>query len=80
MRRVGELLKDLGFNPDAPLETQKAFVRHLVRAANLTSAQNSSQTLELPTPKEPVRGEQLSFDPAVLGIVPQESVKKKASG
>lgn len=33
MRHVGDLLKELGFNKDAPLETQKAFLKHLVKAA-----------------------------------------------
>lgn len=35
MRQIGELLKELGFNKDAPLETQKAFLKHLVKAAEL---------------------------------------------
>lgn len=43
MRHIGELLKELGFNKDAPLETQKAFLKHLVKAAEV-----SKRTSEIP--------------------------------
>lgn len=45
MRHIGELLKELGFNKDAPLETQKAFLKHLVRA---------SEQPKLPPPAEEI--------------------------
>ena len=34
MKSLGELMKEMGFNKDAPIETQKAFFRHLINAAN----------------------------------------------
>jgi len=75
MRRIGGLMRDMGFNADAPEATQRAFIRHLVRAAESTSLRNSSHKVELKP-----SGEQLSFDPEVLGTLPVESKKKKTCG
>ena len=36
MRQIGELLKELGFNKDAPLETQQAFLKHLDKTSELS--------------------------------------------
>lgn len=33
MRKVGDLMKDLGFREDAPVETKEAFIKNLIRAA-----------------------------------------------
>lgn len=54
MRRIGDLMKDLGFNKDAAEATAEAFVRHLVQAANVSQIQRKSRPVE-PEP------EQLSF-------------------
>jgi len=66
MRPIGDLMKDMGFNKDAPLETQKAFFRHLIAAAN---ASDRTRTPVLPPTAEtkPNEPQQLSFDPEVLG-------------
>lgn len=72
MRRVGDLMRELGFNPEAPEGAQKAFVRHLVRAANEVSSGNSSQILEQSKPED-----QLSFDLEVLGVQHAELSNKK---
>jgi hypothetical protein len=67
MRQIGDLMKDLGFNAEAPIETQKAFIRHLIRRANETSRERPSPILKQEEPKGPEEG-QLSFDPKILGI------------
>jgi hypothetical protein len=73
MRRVGDLLKDLGFNADSPMTTKEAFLRHLVRAANVVSPQHSLQN------EKPTAGDaQLSFDPDILGVKPLELRAKKS--
>lgn len=59
MRRVADILKDLGFNKEAPKTTQEAFVRNLIRAANGLSPE--------PPPPQNVVAEQLSFDSEILG-------------
>jgi hypothetical protein len=64
MRRIGDLMKDLGFNKDAPIETQKAFIRHLIQAAN-----GAPPIVEIPKQilKPELPGEQLCFDAEILG-------------
>lgn len=34
MKSVGEILKELGFNKEASLETQKAFFKHLAQTTD----------------------------------------------
>jgi hypothetical protein len=63
MHKVGDLLKELGFNKDAPLETQKAFLRHLVAKAEAPRTPPPVVATS-PAVQEPV---QLSFDPKILG-------------
>lgn len=41
MKSVGEILKELGFNESASLGSQKAFFRHLVKAAQESVAKDS---------------------------------------
>jgi hypothetical protein len=71
MRPIGELMKEMGFNKDAPLETQKAFIRHLIAAANGTApaARPLPIAEKIPVNTDP----QLSFDPSILGIQAKKS-------
>ncbi len=55
MRRIGDLMKDLGFNSEAPLSTQKAFFQHLVEASRVSKIDRKIE----PIANEP---QQLSFD------------------
>jgi len=66
MRRVGELMKDLGFNADSPVETQKAFIRHLIRVAGGTPPHRQAEA-----PPQAITEAQLSFDPHILGSAPR---------
>lgn len=79
MRRFGDLMSELGFNKDAPLDSQKALFRHLVRAAN-SGPSVPTRLDQNPEPKPVSRsessGEQLSFDLEILGT----SVQKKSAG
>jgi hypothetical protein len=59
VHKIGDLLKELGFNKDAPIETQKAFLRHLAAKAEPCSREREKAKAEDP--------EQLSFDPKILG-------------
>jgi uncharacterized protein YaeQ len=46
MRSMKEIMEEMGFNKDAPLESQKAFVKHLIAAANAAdNRQKFPQTL-----------------------------------
>ena len=66
MRKLGDLLKDLGFRPDASLDVQKAFVRHLMNHAD-----RSAKT-EPPPVQNVSKDPQLSFDSEILGVKPAE--------
>ncbi len=37
MKKIGELMQDMGFNPEGSVETQKAFVKYLIRVAGQKS-------------------------------------------
>lgn len=72
MRPIGDILKELGFNKEAPLETQKAFFRHLVQHAETVRIQNSRMENAISeTEKQTVTetSTQLSFDPKILGMI-----------
>ncbi len=68
MRRMGDLMKDLGFNAEAPVETQKAFIRHLIRVANGQTPREPSPIQAARPAHEPAAEVQLSFDPEILGV------------
>lgn len=72
MRRIGDLFKELGFNKDASVDVQKAFVRHLVKQADKTA---QPQTIPETKPEKPE--DQLSFDAEVLGVIPMEAARRK---
>ena len=55
MRRIGDVMKELGFNKESDEDTQKAFIRHLIKAANVSQFQRKSNKMQI----EP---QQLSFD------------------
>lgn len=50
MKSAGEILKALGFNPDAPMETQKAFFKHLAQHADpkLLKTETKVETKPIP--------------------------------
>ncbi|MGZ3723710.1 MAG: hypothetical protein ACXVA9_12295 [Bdellovibrionales bacterium] len=74
MRSIGDLMKDMGFNAEAPVETQKAFIRHLIRAANGAGPATATPIATAPAPLQ--KGEsQMSFDPDILGV----QIKKSAA-
>jgi hypothetical protein len=54
MQRIGDLMKELGFNEDAPKETAKAFIRHLIDAANVSQIERKMKEVA-------AAPEQLSF-------------------
>lgn len=55
MQRINDLFKELGFNPNGSEEVQKAFIKHLVRVADVSQKNREIQKMS------PTDG-QLSFD------------------
>lgn len=43
MKKIGEIMKEMGFQKDSSTETQKAFIKYLIRVAN----KNRRPVLEL---------------------------------
>jgi hypothetical protein len=77
MRRIGDLMKELGFDPAGSIDAQKAFIKHLIRAADNTASsarvtsENSQNSANLQKPKNStasVSEIQLSFDPEILDV------------
>jgi hypothetical protein len=58
MKSIGEIMRELGFNPDSSPEVQKAFVKHLVKEAQA----NELKLKENPQTDTYKPGDQLSFD------------------
>ena len=85
MQSLKKIMQDMGFNPDAPLETQKAFIKHLIASAEQTKPRSEApptstkvQTKTSTTQKKNLSQEpQMTFDASVLGTVAQESTPNK---
>lgn len=58
MKSIGEMMKEMGFNPNAPLETQKAFFKHLIQDADSKQAKRQEK-VETSIKDKPA---QLEFD------------------
>lgn len=80
MKKLGDLMKELGFNPNASAGAQEAFLKHLVRQAYgqeiaiQARPKRNSDSCSLQSP------EQLSFDIQDLIAVDQVGTIKKRSG
>ena len=77
MRKAEDILKELGFNKEAPESTQNAFLRHLQKAAKHCE---KAEVIPVPSPRSTKKTiatpeAQLSFDFAQ----PHEVRKKKKS-
>jgi len=59
MRHTSEILKELGFNENAPDSTKRAFLKHLEQAARVEKSTGCSTIPPLPKTSA---SEQLSFD------------------
>ncbi|HPI40123.1 MAG TPA: hypothetical protein PLJ21_04920 [Pseudobdellovibrionaceae bacterium] len=63
MKKIGDLMKELGFSPDSSLDTQKAFVKNLVKNLPENRVYNldrkKSPSIQPSSSQQPV---QLSFE------------------
>ena len=80
MKKVSELMKEMGFNQNAPVATQEAFIKHLIKAA-------TGADVITPTEKKIIREnpdkivqfpKQLTFDFADEEIATPAKKSKKA--
>jgi hypothetical protein len=73
MRRISDILKDMGFNEGSSDRVQEAFVRHLLKHSAIPSQQNSS-----PISEQSGEEAQLSFDAEILGTATADVQKRKS--
>ncbi len=64
MRSIGELLAEMGFNPDSSVDVQKAFFKHLVKSAedNGPKSQVGAPAPVAKTPIKKTEPQQLEFN------------------
>jgi hypothetical protein len=62
VKSTKEILKELGFNAEAPLQTQKAFLRHLVKAAQAMTPISTQACASNACTEKPELMTQLEFD------------------
>lgn len=63
MDRIGDLMKELGFKKDSDEGVQKAFIKHLMRVADVAQAERDQQNAQAGTlSNSQNKQEQLSFD------------------
>ncbi len=62
MKKVGDLMKDLGFKPGASEETTKAFIKNLIRQAYGVEVKEAFTVANPSLSKGPAKPEQLAFD------------------
>lgn len=80
MKKLGVLMRELGFNPQASKGAQEAFIKNMIREA---------YGIDMPTPTErktaqsgpaPKTNEQLSFNLRDLVVVDDAPPRKKRAG
>ena len=62
MRQPSDILKEIGFNEDAPESTKRALLKHIQGALESEKSTNSSTKEESKTVHNKSAPEQLSFD------------------
>lgn len=73
MKKVGDMMKDLGFKPGASEETTKAFIKNLIRQAYGVEVKEAFTVANQTPAKGPAKPEQLAFD---LGSSPSPSAPR----
>lgn len=79
MKRVGDLMKDLGFREDASEETARAFIENLIRAAAGERWTSSRERLPFRSATAPQQEEQLSFDFEEIEIETAAKLSRRSS-
>lgn len=80
MKKIGNLMQELGFNKDAPDSVKEAFIKHLIKASTGVNVTTPSEKKEIHENPQKVAQltfpQQLSFDFSEGN--PQPSKGKKA--
>ncbi len=78
MRKVGDLMKEIGFNKDSSEDVQKAFIKNLIKQAYGVEVKEPRAIASVASQAGPSKPapQQLSFD---LGAVTDSAPKKPIS-
>lgn len=75
MKKLGDLMREIGFNPDAPTSAQEAFIKHLIKEAYGVEVETPTEKLgraPLKTKVSEPKSGQLSFD--IRDLVPADEI------
>ncbi len=79
MKKLGDLMKELGFNPESPVSAQEAFIKHLIRDAYGVDVETPTEKRgrvplksKVSEPKSSTKDIQMSFD--IRDLVPADEV------
>jgi hypothetical protein len=80
MKKIGQLMQEIGFKKDAPDSVKEAFIKHLIKASTGASVFTPSEKKEVELNPETViqlkAPQQLSFD--FIDTEPKSNPQKKA--
>lgn len=65
MKKISDLMKELGFNPNAPQQTGEAFVKHLIKASEGINTATPTEKMTIQASKNVHSlgaNQQLTFD------------------
>lgn len=83
MKKIGDLMKEAGFNAQAPDSVKEAYIKHLIKAATGVSLRTPSEKKEMAENPEKVlhfkSPQQLSFDFAEEKSPPPKGGKKAST-
>lgn len=78
MKKIDQLMQELGFNADAPNSTKEAFIKHLIKASTGVDVLTPSEKQEIAAYPEKIvkfkTPQQMSFD---FGDSPTTHLKPK---
>lgn len=77
MKKVGDIMKELGFNPQASEGTKRAFVKNLIQQQSPTEKITSSDSKTIEAESKLINQEQLSFN---FDPQPEKSISPKKAG
>jgi hypothetical protein len=62
MKSLNEIMQELGFNKDAPMSAQKAFIKNLVQSANASMPRPEAEVVTPKRGRQEKNLDQLEFD------------------
>lgn len=87
MKKVGDIMKEAGFNPNARDSVKEAFIKHLIKASTGVSVVTPSEKNEIEKNPDSVfpmktqmKGQQMAFDfIEEISINPRSKTKKAST-